>query len=161
MANADRLLDIQIKKMIPVIKRGCNDILANEIKDKLIEKIFDNFYDRYDVGDTGWLIDSITVKVSPISLLDGFEIFVYWKNTPLRHTTWWGSDKYNIAQGSKVYTVDWINKGYTFLPDGSGEKMLDREGVQFIEDAIKELQLDGNWLNKYYNYLRKNGINIE
>lgn len=161
MADANKLIEAQLKKITVVIRRGCRLILAQKIKDKLIEKIFDNFYDQYKMGDKGWLIDSLSVKVEPINGLDGFSIEVFWKDNALKHTTWWGSNSLGLSSGSKVYDVNWINSGYTFLSDGSGRRINEVGEVKFIEKTIEELELDNSWIQEFYKYLRNNGIDIE
>lgn len=161
MADANRLIEAQLKKIKSVIKRGCKIILAQKIKDKLIESIFNNFYDQYNMGDKGWLIDSLSVKVEPVNGLDGFSIEVFWKDNSLKHTTWWGSGKLGVQANSKVYTVDWINSGYTFLSDGSGRRINEVGEARFIEKTIEELELDDSWVQEFYKYLRNNGIDVK
>lgn len=160
MADANRLIEIQLKKIEKVIERGCKLILAEKIKEKLIENIFDNFYDKYDMGDKGWLVDSLSIKVKPIENLRGFSVEVFWKDKPLSHTTWWGSSKLGVKANSKVYTVEWVNKGYTFLSDGSGRRINEVGKVKFIEKTIEELEFDDSWLQDFYEYLQSNGIDI-
>lgn len=160
MADANRLIEIQLKKIESVIKRGCKLILAQKIKDKLIENIFNNFYDQYNMGDKGWLIDSLSVKVEPVDGLDGFSIEVFWKDNSLKHTTWWGSSKLGVQANSKVYSVNWINSGYTFLSDGSGRRINEVGEVKFIEKTIEELEFDDSWIQEFYKYLRSNGIDV-
>lgn len=160
MADANRLIEIQLKKIEKVIGSGCKLILAEKIKEKLIENIFDNFYDKYDMGDKGWLVDSLSIKVKPIKNLRGFSVEVFWKDKPLSHTTWWGSSKLGVKANSKVYTVEWVNKGYTFLSDGSGRRINEVGKVKFIEKTIEELEFDDSWLQDFYKYLQSNGIDI-
>lgn len=160
MANPNRLIEIQLRKIKAVVYRECKQILAQEIKDRLIDKIFENFYDRYGVGDSGWLIDSIDIKVEPNNDMSDFIVYVYWKNNRLRHTSLFGSKDLSINKGQFVYDIEWINDGFTYLPNGNGERINEHGDVMFIEDCIDDLQFNSAWIHRFYDYLRKNGIDI-
>lgn len=158
LADASKLLGFKLEKINEIIYKGCKLFLANRIKCKLVEKINSNFYKRYSVGDTGWLTSSLSVDVKPSLSNSSFLIYVYWDGSALCHTTWWGMK--GINAGDFVYTPEWINDGYTFAPNGGGKRLNEIGGVSFIEDTIKDLTLDNSWINDFYNYLRKNGIDI-
>lgn len=158
MANAKVLVGDRVKaireKLISISERT----LAKSIKLKLIEKINSNFYNRYDVGDTGWLIDSLNIECNLIGNV--LKIFVYFDGRQLAHTSWWGSDKLSISSGGNVYTPQWINDGWTFDPY-TGDRMKENGlGVYFLEDAVKELEIDRSWIDGFYKALRKNGIKV-
>lgn len=158
MANAKKIIDNKCRSIKQVIINGARVVLGKKIKEKLIEKIEENFYKRYDVGEKPhYLIDSLKVEVKPVA--NRIEVFVYFDDKRLAHTTWWGSEKLGIQNGEYCYTPQWINDGWTFDPY-TGERMKDIGGVMFIEDAIKELELDSSLVDEFYKYLRNKGIEI-
>lgn len=158
MANAKTIIDNKCRNIKQVVINGARVVLGNEIKKKLIEKIESNFYGRYKVGENPhWLIDSLKIDVAP--KIDRIEVFVYFDDRKLAHTTWWGSEKWGISSGEYSYTPEWINKGWTFDPY-TGERMKDIGGVNFLEDTIRELEIDGNMINEFYKYLKNKGIEI-
>lgn len=156
MANANKIIDKKIKDIKAIIIEGARKTLTKRIKEKLIEKIEDNFYFRYDVGEAPhWLIDSLDIEVNFVN--DHVIVFVYFNETELIHTTWWGMD--GIQANDKVYTPQWINDGFTFDPY-TGERMNEIGGVWFLEDTLKELESDTSFKQEFYNYLKSKGIRV-
>lgn len=164
MANAEKLIDAYMKKINIVIKRGTKEVLAEKIKETLIDNIFAKFYDKYDIGNKGWLIDSLSIQVIPDDKLTTFTIYVFFNNSKLMHTTWYGSKSLGIKDGSKVYTAEWINDGWTYVPvdkrEYVGQRLRDIGGVEFIEETISALEFKKDWILSFYQYLKFNGIEI-
>lgn len=158
MANAKAIISNRFDAIRDRLIGVAEKTLARSIKLKLIEKIESNFYNRYDVGDSGWLVDSLNIECNLIGSV--LKIFVYFDNRELAHTSWWGSDRLGVASGSYVYTPQWINNGWTFDPY-TGKRMMENGlGVHFLEDAVRELEIDRNWIDDFYRSLRKSGIKI-
>ena len=157
--NAKTIINNKCKSIKQVIVNGSKVVLAKKIKEKLVQKIEDNFYDRYKVGENPhWLIQSLKVEVVPKT--NNIEVFVFFDNQMLAHNTWWGSNKLGIQSGESVYTPQWINDGWTFDPY-TGERMNKVGGVNFLEDAIKELEVDNSLINEFYKYLKSKGIELK
>lgn len=158
MANAKALVGDKFSKIRDNLISLAKKTLAKNIKLKLIEKIESNFYERYDVGDTGWLIDSLNIECNIVGNI--LKIFVYFDGRQLAHTSWWGSDKLGVSPNEYVYSSQWINDGWTFDPY-TGDRMKENGlGVYFLEDTVRELEIDRSWIDDFYRALRKDGIKV-
>lgn len=159
MANIDRLVEQRMKQIKKVIDKGCL-VIADKIKKTLIYNIQETFYNM-GYGDEHDLWESIDVLI-----LGGygkeFTVEVFFNDNKINHTSWFGSENLGISSGDKVFSVSWINDGWSYLHGSTSERLRDvGESPHFLEKTLIELQNNKSWLNDFKKYLRDNGIDIE
>lgn len=160
MANIEYVMQRKMAKINRIISDGLKNIVGEEIRLTLVYYIENNFYSIGYIR-SGMLAKSLKVNVE-MNKDNSFTVEVYFDDKKIKHSTIYGSEKLGINSGDIVYTVQWINDGWTYL-HGSREKRLKDLGIepQFIEDALDDLKRNKGWLDKFYTYLRNNGINIQ
>lgn len=160
MVSIERFMELRMKQIKGVINKGLKEIVAKEIKDTIIYRLETNFYDN-GYANRGDLAKSISVNV-----LGGygnqFTVEVYFDDEKIRHKSWFGSENLGISAGDISYTVQWINDGWTYIRGSTSVRLMD-VGLtpHFLEDALNDLEKYPKWKNNFYEYLRKNGIEIE
>lgn len=142
--------------------------VAEEIKNILKKFINKNFYEKYRINPTNQLWDSIKVR----SIRNGRQIVgldISFDIPSVNHTSLFGSSNLGIKKGSKVYTPQWINDGWTFAPSdmqGNFRDGLTRirdiaEEPHFMEDTIDVLNGSAPHIRKYIASLRSKKIMID
>lgn len=160
MASIEAVLNQRMNMIKRVIEKGLKTIIAEEIKETLIYRIETNLYSM-GYSSRGDLVNSIRVNVE-MEDKDNFLINVYFDDKRIRHTSWFGSEKLGINSGDQVYSVQWINNGKSFVK-GNRNLRLEDVGAEphFLEDALRDLQTHTQWVDRFYSYLRNNGIELE
>ena len=159
MVNVTKIIEQKMRQINKIVEAGCRTILGERIKKILVYNIQESFY-SLGYGDGHDLWDSITVNVSPMN--NGFMIEVYFDADKISHTSWFGSNSLNISANTQVYTIDWINKGQSFVHGSTSVRLKDvGKAPQFIEKTIEDIQSDNTLLNDFNSYLRKNGIDVK
>lgn len=160
MASIEAVLNQRMNMIKNVIKKGLKTIVAEEIRETLIYRMESNFYSM-GYGRRGDLVNSIRVNVE-MQDKDNFLITVYFDDKRIRHTSWFGSETLGIKSGDQVYSVEWINAGKTFMKGSRGIRLEDiGEAPHFLEDTLRDLQTHTQWIDRFYNYLKNNGIELE
>lgn len=160
MATIEQVMVQRMIKIRKIINTGLKTILGEEIKETILYYLENNFYSM-GYGNRGDLAKSITVDVE-MTDAQQFVVNVYFADDKIRHRSWFGSERLGINSGDTVYSVGWINDGWSYL-HGSRDKRLRDEGAEphFMEDALSDLERNRGWLDKFYAYLRSNGIDIQ
>ncbi|MGL5328315.1 MAG: hypothetical protein ACRDD7_03530 [Peptostreptococcaceae bacterium] len=160
MATFEQVMNQRMAKIQKIIDKGLKTVLGEEIRETILYYLENNFYSM-GYGNRGDLAKSISVDVEMVNN-NAFLINVYFDDDKICHRSWFGSESLGISQGDRVYSVSWINDGKTFIK-GSTSVRLEDIGVKphFMEDALSDLQRNSGWVEKFYNYLRSNGIDIE
>lgn len=160
MASIEAVLNQRMNMIRRVIEKGLKTIVAEEIRETLIYRIETNLYSM-GYSNRGNLVNSIRVNVE-MQGKDSFLITVYFDDKRINHTSWFGSEDLGISVGDTVYSVEWINSGKSFV---KGNRSLRLEDIgktpHFLEDALRDLQTHTQWIDRFYNYLKNNGIELE
>lgn len=160
MASIERVMEQRMNQIKKIINTGLKIILGEEIRETIIYYLENNFYSM-GYGNRGELAKSIHVDVEMDSS-NSFVVTVYFDDEKIRHRSWFGSESLGISDGDISYTVGWVNDGWSYIHGSRDERLRDR-GLEpnFMEDALDDLERNRGWLEKFYDYLRSNGIEIQ
>lgn len=154
-------------------KQTLEQEVAEEVKEILKKYIDRNFYQKYRINATNQLWDSLRVKPMRNGLRQVTDLWIYFDVPSVNHRSWFGSESLGISSGDKVYTPQWINDGWTFLPSdsqtsfggGTGTSLARIRDVaqapQFMEDTINALNSTTPHIRKLISSLKKKKIFVE